>query len=120
MQLKMWPRTPVAFATVASLPEPTGRTRVIVLARGFQLALATVVHEGLAKIAFSSAFCGSIRNGGACGLGSGSRSRASILPFSLAFVFAFVLSLAFSFFPAFSSSFASAFAFAFVPLGGSA
>ena len=88
-------------------------------ARGFELAMAIVVHERLAKVTFSSAV-GSGRIVGACGLGSGSRSRASTLPFSFAFVFAFSFSLAFSLLSAFLSSFASAFAFAFVPVGGSA
>ena len=88
-------------------------------ARGFELAIAIVVHERLAKITSSSAFVGSIGNAGACGLRSGSRSRTSVLSFSFAFVFAFFFSLAFSLLTAFLSSSASAFTFAFVPMGGS-
>lgn len=60
LQLKMGPRAPVSLGTVASFPVLARRARVIVLARGFELAMSIVVHEGLAKITFSSAFCGSV------------------------------------------------------------
>ena len=60
LQLKMGPRAPVSLGTVASFPVLASRARVIVLARGFELAISIVVHEGLAKITFSSAFCGSV------------------------------------------------------------
>ena len=60
LQLKMGPRAPVSLGTGACFPVLASRTRVIVLARGFELAISIVVHEGLAKITFSSAFCGSV------------------------------------------------------------